>query len=294
MRLTEEQLRFFDTFGFLKFPGLFAPEADKIIERFEKIWSDHGGGLCGKPHDYKRRSDLIQFIERDEYLSSLIDDPRLDEMLSSLLGDDYNYAGSDGNYYVGDTRWHSDHGGMFKQFNAGGKYTSVKLALYLDPVTRDTGCLRVIPGSHREGDIYADALQEMVRVSGGTHDRSPSEELWGIAGSEVPAVALETYPGDVAMFNHKTKHSSWGGSDRRRMFTINYEHRYDEDDLDALRVKMAQLTTQKGVERIYEDTIVNTAGPGRMRHLEQRLANDGHMQEMARKARSDMEEPSSR
>ena len=26
----------------------------------------------------------------------------------SLLGEDYNYASSDGNYYVGDTKWHSD------------------------------------------------------------------------------------------------------------------------------------------------------------------------------------------
>ena len=292
MRLTEEQLRFFDTFGFLKFPGLFAPEADKIIERFEKIWADHGGGHFGRPHDHDRRTALIQFIDRDEYLSSLIDDPRLDEMVSSLLGDDYNYTGSDGNYYVGDTRWHSD--ARWHSDDRGSrprKYMSMKLALYLDPVTRDTGCLRVIPGSHREGDIYADALQEMVRVSGGTHDRSPCEELWGIAGSEVPAVALETYPGDVAMFNHKTKHSSWGGDDRRRMFTINYEQRYNEEDLDELKESMGK-ETRFWIERNYGDTIVNTAGPGRMRHLEQRLANDGHMQEMARKARSEMEEPS--
>ena len=121
MRLTQEQLRFFDTFGFLTFPGLFASEADVIIDRFEKVWADHGGGHFGKPHDRERRSAFIQFIDHDEYLSSLIDDPRLDEMVGSLLGEDYNYTGSDGNFYVGDTRWYSDG-------YRGGKYMSIKLA----------------------------------------------------------------------------------------------------------------------------------------------------------------------
>ena len=28
------------------------------------------------------------------------------------------------------------------------------MAMYLDPVTVDTGCLRVIPGSHNIGDVF--------------------------------------------------------------------------------------------------------------------------------------------
>ena len=33
------------------------------------------------------------------------------------------------------------------EFVTGGR---IKVALYLDPVTRETGCLRFIPGSHRQ------------------------------------------------------------------------------------------------------------------------------------------------
>ena len=36
MRLTDQQLAFFDTFGFLAFPGLFADDIDKITDAFEK------------------------------------------------------------------------------------------------------------------------------------------------------------------------------------------------------------------------------------------------------------------
>ena len=38
--------------------------------------------------------------------------------------------------------------------------------------------------------------------------------------------------------------------------------------------------------------MVNTADEHRMVHLEQRIANDGHMAELARKARAEMAEPS--
>ena len=37
--------------------------------------------------------------------------------------------------------------------------------------------------------------------------------------------------------------------------------------------------------------MISTAGPRRMRHLEQRLADDGHLPEFVRKARPEMSEP---
>ena len=100
MGLSGQQLSFFDAFGFIKFPGLFAPEIDKIAEAFERIWTAHGGGHHGEVHDRERRSALVLFVDQDEYLCNLIDDARIDGVIASLLGDDYNYTGSDGNYYV--------------------------------------------------------------------------------------------------------------------------------------------------------------------------------------------------
>ena len=40
------------------------------------------------------------------------------------------------------------------------------------------------------------------------------------------------------------------------------------------------------VERAFGEKMVNTAGPERMRHLEQVMANDGHLAEMSRQARA--------
>ena len=282
MKLSDHQLAFFDTFGFLAFPGLFADDIDRITGAFEKMWADHGGGHYGREHDGKQRSALIQFIDQDEYLSALIDDPRIHDVCASVLGDDFNYSGSDGNFYVGDTLWHSDG---YRE----SKYLSFKMAFYLDPVTATTGCLRVIPGSHKYGDAFGNSL-EAVRELREKSD-NPSAALWGVNGDEVPAVPLEVTPGDLVMFNHQIKHSSWGGGDRRRMFTLNFEQRFADEDVETLKERMAS-ETRFWIERNYGDVMVNTADEHRMVHLEQRMANDSHMAELARKARAEMAEPS--
>jgi len=274
MKLSQEQLNFFNTFGYLGFPGLMADQIDEIDRAFESVWTERGGGHNGKPHDGMARSCIVPFIDQSEYLASLLDDPRIHGIATSLLGDDFNYMGSDGNYYVGDTRWHSD--GWHPQMR------HIKLAFYLDPLTANTGALRVIPGSHRLGDQYADGLQQQIRQSA---------ELWGIEGNQVPAIALETKPGDLLLFNHNTKHAAFGGNQNRRMFTINLCQRYPEDKIEDLRNYISGKA-RFWIDRAYGEKMVRTAGPQRQRHLEQVMANDGHLAELSRKARETMLEPS--
>ena len=278
-RLTPAQSAHFEVFGFLAFPQLFRNEAPRIIEAFEQVWREHGGGHDGRPHDEKRRSVIVPFVDQSEYLCGLLDDPRIEEPIASLLGDDFNYNGSDGNLYAGDTRWHSD---IFK-----GTYRSIKLAFYLDPITADTGCLRVIPGSHHRGDRFADALDEVIPSTRNdkTHD------AWGIDGCHVAAFPFKSEPGDVFIFDHGLKHSAWGGSQRRRMFTMDFHQRYRQNDVDALRRDIGGLA-QFWAEKPYGDAMIRTAGPRRMVHLEQRLANGDHLPGLVAQAKQQMKAPS--
>ena len=229
----------------------------------------------------------MPFADQSEYLSSLIDDPRIEGIASSVVGDDFNYlSGSDGNYYVGDTAWHSDRyvEGWDPDRREGGKRPArkngldatassviavtlspmVKMVFYLDPLTRDTGCLRVIPGSHNPGDKFAESVHKGSAASAAT-DRS--EERWGIDGSEVPAFALEVEPGDLVMFDQRIKHASFGGSTRRRGFMFAFEERYEEADLPVLREYMESQNEER-----YGEKMIGTANPARMRHLSQKLA----------------------
>jgi hypothetical protein len=163
---------------------------------------------------------------------------------------------------------------------------------FVDPLARETGALRVIPGSHPIGEPYAERLHAAIRRN---------EGLWGVAGRDLPAMALETVPSDGVAFNQCPRHASIGRSPRRRMFTLNFAARFPEERLHDLRDYCSIHTrfcidrlyiVRLCIDRLYAETMVRTAGPGRMRYLEQVLANDGQMAELAREARTRMAEPS--
>ena len=97
-RLSEQQLNYCNTFGYLYFPGLMADCIDRIIEEFEAVWAAHGGGHYGTIHEGQARSCIVPFPDQSEYLSSLLDDPRIHDIAASILGDDFNYTSGDGQF----------------------------------------------------------------------------------------------------------------------------------------------------------------------------------------------------
>ena len=74
------------------------------------------------------------------------------------------------------------------------------------------------------------------------------------------------------------------------MFTINLCRRYPEEQLQELRNYISGMA-RFWVDRNYGETMMRTAGPERRRHLEQVMANDGHLAELSREAREKMAEP---
>ncbi|MCE7982134.1 MAG: hypothetical protein DYG89_13140 [Caldilinea sp. CFX5] len=265
--LTAEQKRFFETFGYIVMPGLVKADIDWITEEFEMVFRDRG-----VVHDGSQRSTVVPFIDQRQRLCTLLDHPKVAGLIGSLLGDDFNYVGGDGNFYAGDTPWHSDG------FHHVGKF--LKVALYLDPVGRDTGCLRVIPGSHRL-DLYDTWEARQARKA---------SELWGIDQREVPHVALESQPGDVVAFNHNLMHASFGGSSRRRMFTLNNcaycTTAAEIEDLEKYIGSHARFW----IDHLHSDVMRQTASPARMVHLQQVMAHESHLPALSAKARAEMAE----
>ena len=266
-KLSQHRLDFFDTFGYLAFPGLFNDCIDKIIEEFEDIWVK-----SGRTHDKINRSALIQFPDQSKYLSSLLDDHRIHDIASSICCEDFTYFTGSGNYYVGDTSWHSD--GYNQR-----PVKSIKLAFYLDPVTTNSGALRVIPGSHRNKESFGDLLESHL-----------TSDIFGMTGDQIPAVALESNPGDVLVFNHRIKHSSWGGSDARRMFTMNFTERYPNHLIADLKDFLSG-EARFFLDRMHGTEMIKTATPERMHHLEQVRENDTHMADVVKELKKTMKEP---
>ncbi|MBV9848375.1 MAG: phytanoyl-CoA dioxygenase family protein [Armatimonadetes bacterium] len=264
--LTPQQIAFFETFGFLVLPGLMAEEIGWITEGFEELFQGRTD-----PHDGTRRT--LALMDHSERLCTLLDHPKIVGIASSLLGEDFNCLAGDANYYVGDTGWHSDG------WHDVGLY--VKIAFYLDPVTRDTGCLRVIPGSHRLDSPWVHDVRKVARP----------EENFGVAGRDVPSVALESRPGDVVAFNHNLHHAAFGGNNRRRMFTMNLCQRATTPEEIADLRGFINSQARFWMEHTHSDVMRRTASPERMRHLEQVMANEDELAELSRRARTTMAEP---
>ena len=264
MALTEQPCAFFETFGYRVRPGLVADDLPPIYEGFDEIFAS-------RDHDGTRRT--VAGTDSSPKLCRLLDHAGVVGAASSLLGDDFNYLGGDANYYVGDTGWHSDgwhDHGLF-----------VKAAFYLDPVGRDTGCLRVIPGSHWVGSPW---LAPLRRVN--------DPERWlGVSGRDVPAVALESRPGDVVLFNHNLHHAAFGGGSRRRMFTLNLSRRAEAPaEVKELR-DFINSNARFWVPQSHSDVMRRTASPARMRHLTQVMENEDELPELVRRAKETMAEP---
>lgn len=235
-RQQQHQKQFFEDFGYLFMPGLLADEVEWITEEFEAVFRN-----SGLVHDGTKRTGFGPFIELSERLCTIIDHPGMVGMLTALLGDDFNYLGSAGELYVGDGLWHPD--GVFRLV----KY--VKVALYLDSLTRDHGALRVVPGSH-------------LRGFEGNQD---TQERWGIDPHDVPCVAPDNRPGDVLAFDLNTLHNSLSGGNRRRMLNfVCSSYCETEEELQDLKPRLPL-----SLDRLYSDVMLRTASPERMRHLRQ-------------------------
>jgi len=106
----------------------------------------------------------------------------------------------------------------------------------------------------------------------------------------VPAIALESQPGDVVAFNHNLMHASFGGSSQRRMFTLNLNRHCDTteeiEDLEAFVGSAARFW----VEKVHSDVMRATASPERWQHLRQPMDHEGHLPALVAKARAEMAE----
>ena len=264
--ITSQQKAHFDVFGFLVIRHLFSPEEVTVITReFETALLEARGG---EPFDGKKRQEMNNWINGRPAVEYLPTDERIRGPIEQLLGPGYTMAKNhDGNLYVGDTEWHPDlgwdpsipEGKNDPEWIAGRRgrnhyVPSIKVAFYLDPVGKDSGALRVIPGAHRNpyhdrlwslhlnipdnAARYEDVGPRLLELwEQDTGSRDGGERLlsdakvnhFGVEPRDIPSYPIESEPGDGVFFSHQMWHSSFGGKVGRRMFTLNFRSAQTDD-----------------------------------------------------------------
>ena len=211
--LTRQQVAYFEMFGFLRVPGLFANEIDEITGAFEQVFDDERNERMETYEDLhggEKRLIVPVFIDRHPALNRLRDDPKVLGIARSLIGDRFEYAESDGNLFYCESSWHPDvYGAALTRYH-------VKLSFYLDPLAAETGAIRMIPGTNHYQSPFARALRKMV------FDHTPTMDALGIDERDVPSWTIASDPGDVIVWNYRTLHASYNGGERRRLFSISY------------------------------------------------------------------------
>jgi hypothetical protein len=211
--VSPQQKAYFDTFGFVVLPGLFADDAPRITAGFEEVFANEGNPRMEtfeELHLEQRRVIIPQFVTRTPNLSWLLDDPRTLGAVSGLLGPGAEYAESDGNLFFCESSWHPD------TYGAALTRRHLKLSFYLDPLHGESGAIRMIPGTNHHRTPFAKALRANLE------DPSAIADIYGVEPNEIPSWTLASEPGDVVAWDFRTIHASFNGGERRRLFSINY------------------------------------------------------------------------
>ena len=214
MKLTDAQINYFNTFGYLLFRGLYPPdEMARIVAEADALMAK----LRPANQDASEAFGASQVLEQHPVLSDMVDDDRVYLPVSQLLGEDFIWGGSEFNYQGSTTDpthwWHCDRGDCLDL-----PVTWIKCLLYFEPTMRENGSLRVIPGSHKTD--WAKQLLPLQEQKPTTADR-----LYGVPAHALPCVAMETQPGDLVTFNQFLFHGVFGKQASRRYLAMKFVER---------------------------------------------------------------------
>jgi hypothetical protein len=211
--ISPEQKAHFDTFGFLILRQAFTPD------EINKITSEADIVLEENSLSKNEGITLDQFVERHPPLLPLLDDDRIQDTITGLLGPGFVWAGSEGQItHHREHGWHPDRPGDEEEVS----YLRIKVMLYLDALDKDNGCLRVIPGSHRL------PLHTQIEPEN-RHQHGDFVKPFDVIGQDIPGFPFECRPGDVMFFCQSLWHGMFNGKDGRRYVALKFAARPTTD-----------------------------------------------------------------
>ena len=190
--LTAGQIAFFEAFGFVVQRKAFTDAQVRVIERdFETMMRED---RQGRPFEGWDRQAVEYAHVRNGEVKQLT--RRLDHAAEQILGAGTIFTEGASILLVGDTHWHSDLGwhpsmlGGRSQPPVAHCYRGLCADMYLDRLTRDTGCLRVLPGSHLLANRAQDLLAPMHMDIAGNFSADGRIDGFDVMPGDLPPVLV--------------------------------------------------------------------------------------------------------
>lgn len=234
--LTSEQSERYRDKGYIfPLPAIEPREAGDMRRRFDELRLRHGGAL---PRSINTRPHLVL-----KWLDDLIRDPRILDPVESILGPDilcwasgfFAKGPGDGSF----VSWHQDATYWGLSSN-----DVVTAWIALTPSTPESGCLRVVPGSHKRQLAHRDTFHGKNLLSRGQEIATEVEEA--DAGDIILA------PGQMSLHHVLIVHGSQ--PNRSGDWRIGFTARY-------IPTRLRQLSPQR-------DTAMLVRGTDRFGHFE--------------------------
>jgi ectoine hydroxylase-related dioxygenase (phytanoyl-CoA dioxygenase family) len=221
-KLTAEELEKFNDEGFLVIKSVLKPAGlSQMRKECMVAWDKEKEGFDPNK-SWLQNSLLVNIHHQAPTVRDYYFDGPMVEIATQLIGDNVKGATSQLTFKMkGNTKpfgWHQDNGyGELEPYNALTTLTA------LDDTDRGNGCLWLIPGSHKQGQIRVKQSEEQKK--------SQSEIV--VEADDSKAIPMEMKAGDALIFNCWMLHKSDGNysADRdRRILFLRYA------DADAIEV----------------------------------------------------------
>ena len=244
-----DQKTFFETFGFLVLQDVLTDlEMNGIDQDFEQVLEETPVPESADVFDSTQDGQTIFKVGTQWFLSrredelhkrptfrSVLKSERIRSVIKGLLGPGWYLTGNVAKRFASGTDWHCDLGWdpnlplgkqdpLWPQGSPASYYYGLKAAIYLEPLTKETGALRVIPGSHLSP--YHENLASLHYQIPGRFEHLLENSRFpqfGLAPPDVPSYGIDSKPSDIILFNHQIWHASFGGRMGRRMITWDYK-----------------------------------------------------------------------
>ena len=223
MKLTEAEIRFYNSQGFLPLPGFV--QSEYIAGLCEEVYEALEANGVSRASLQKASSKADKLRQCTQYLAGSL----LDQMINSdaTLAVASQLIGGPAHVYLPFTAVKAAGGGGMFDFHQDNNYTchdpavgSINIWVALVDMTPENGCLMVVPGSHQSGQ-----LQSRDSDDGDEHqklDVNPDECL-----------PIRMRAGDAVAFTRWTVHGSGPNhtDEPRTAYALQY-HREDVKWLD--------------------------------------------------------------
>lgn len=249
-RLSPEELTFYAENGYLILRQVLTPEGiNRMREEAMAAWTAEKEAF-DPSRTWLQNSLLVNIHHQSRAIRDYYFEGPLVDVAEQLIGPNLKGATSQLTFKMrGNTKpfgWHQDNGyGELEPYNALTTLTA------LDDTDRGNGCLWLIPGSHKGGQI---------RVAQSEEEKKKGREII-VEADDSLAVPMEMRAGDSLIFSCWTLHKSDGNysTDRdRRILFLRYA------DADAVEVynqrkprlgRLVRGTTRFGAVREFEATL---------------------------------------